>query len=78
MKWYISLPFLVSIAIFSFCGYMAFTQPKIVNVYPVEKLTRGRASKTEFSGHSYVIWQQNFSDCIVHDPDCKCRNKEQK
>ena len=40
------------------------------------KVQHGRASKIEFDGHSYVVWQQNISDCIVHDPDCKCHKKD--
>jgi len=53
--------------------YMSYTEPpKPV----IEKVGHGKASKVAFEGHSYVIWQQNFSDCIVHDPNCKCRVKE--
>ena len=72
MKLYFLFAYSVVFVILLFCMYMAYTQPKTTNVYPVYKLTRGKASKTEFSGHSYVIWQQNLSDCIVHDPDCNC------
>lgn len=42
----------------------------------VKKLKHGRASKVEFGGHSYVVWQQNITDCIIHDPDCNCQKKE--
>ncbi len=35
-------------------------------------LEQGKAAKIKFDDHSYVIWQKNFSDCIVHDPGCKC------
>ena len=44
-------------------------KPDVINVQ------HGRASKIEFDGLSYIIWQQNFSDCILHDPDCKCKEK---
>lgn len=36
----------------------------------------GRASKIIFEDHSYVIWQQNLSDCIIHDPNCHCLKRK--
>jgi len=70
--------FFILFAIVLFCIYLAIYPPKTINTYPIEKLTRGKASKTQFSGHSYVVWQQNFSDCIIHDPDCECLKKDDK
>jgi len=67
------LYFIPVILFFLFAMYMSYTEPpKPV----IEKVGHGKASKVAFEGHSYVIWQQNFSDCIVHDPNCKCRVKE--
>ncbi len=36
------------------------------------KLKYGRISKVEFEDHSYLVWQKNWSDCILHDQNCKC------
>lgn len=33
--------------------------------------------KAEYDGHSYIIFGNGESRCIVHDPDCKCqKNKD--
>lgn len=72
----IFLPFLICILYSIYSVYATSDTSKNSNTSIVEKLNHGRASKIEFSGHSYVVWQQNLSDCIVHDPDCKCFYKE--
>jgi len=55
-----------------YCLYRAYTEePRVKN--PTYRTEHGIASKITFSGHSYVVWQQNLSDCIVHDPDCECK-----
>lgn len=77
MKRYLLFPILfpgiILLFILSFCFYKMLTEEKAyIRVYPVEKVGRGKASKMEYCGHSYVVWQQNWSDCLIHDPDCKC------
>ena len=64
--WYI----LPGIILFGFGIYKAATKPS--NKPEVVNVKHGIASKVDFDGHSYVVWQQNWSDCILHDPDCKC------
>lgn len=74
MKFSISFPLIIFCLVIGLCIYMTFQEKKnCIKVYPIEKLGLGKASKTEFSGHRYIIWQQNISDCIVHDPDCECQ-----
>jgi len=55
--------------------YMSYNEPAKP---AIESVGHGIASKITFEGHSYVIWRQNLSDCIVHDPNCECRIKEEK
>ena len=73
MKIAISIMILGFSTLFGLCYYSSkvYDEP-----YPVENLSRGKASKTEYCGHRYIIWQQNMTDCIVHDPDCACRDKD--
>jgi len=70
------LPFIPFILLVLFCFYMSFQEEKKEECNEVKKLVHGRASKVEFDGHTYVVWQQNFTDCILHDPDCKCHKGE--
>jgi hypothetical protein len=76
MRSYLIFPFICVILIAVFITYkIIYDEKHYVKLYPIEKLGLGKASKTEFSGHRYIIWHQNLSDCIVHDPDCDCQNK---
>lgn len=73
MMWYF-LPYSFFILFVVFCLYMASIDKRNDDVI---KLRHGKASKIEFEGHSYVVWQQNISDCIIHDPDCSCYIKNE-
>ena len=33
--------------------------------------------KAEYNGHTFLIFGDGESRCIVHDPDCKCQKKEE-
>lgn len=33
--------------------------------------------KVNYQGHTYVGWTCNLGSGLIHDPDCKCRNKIQ-
>lgn len=73
MKDYVFLiPFII---FFVGMAYISYSSEGLVKS-PVFKLSHGIASKVEFEGHSYVIWQQNWTDCIIHDPDCQCNKKD--
>ena len=32
--------------------------------------------KAEYNGHTFLIFGDSESRCIVHDPDCKCQKKK--
>ena len=32
--------------------------------------------KAEYNGHTFLIFGDRESRCIVHDPDCKCQKKK--
>ncbi len=34
--------------------------------------------KTEYDGHSYIIYKGSQKGGITHDPDCPCREKGSK
>ena len=36
---------------------------------------KGKIAKFEFDGHSYIGWTCNLGAGLVHDPDCKCFQK---
>ena len=72
------LYFIPAILCFLFAMYMAYNEPTNPSKFTVSKVGHGIASKITFEGHSYVVWQQNWSDCIVHDPDCECNFREAK
>lgn len=76
MKFYLFFGPLLSLFAVIFCVFKIIEEKDKSIVCPVENVGRGRASKMEYCGHSYVVWQQNLSDCIVHDPDCKCTEKK--
>ena len=42
----------------------------------LKKVAQGKMSKVLYEEHSYVIWGINSGGGIVHDPDCKCKIKE--
>lgn len=69
------IPFML---FFLFAMYMAYNEPAKPSKPTVSRVGHGIASKITFEGHSYVVWQQNWSDCIVHDPDCECNSREAK
>lgn len=70
-----SFMFIIPFLFLGFCIYKIISSES--NSSDVVKLKHGIASKIEFEGHTYVVWQQNMSDCIVHDPNCECfKNKE--
>jgi len=71
---YIFMPFII---FFIFIIYMSYNEYSKPANHPILKVGHGSASKISFEGHSYVIWQQNISDCIIHDPDCECKIKQE-
>ena len=42
----------------------------------LKKVAQGKMSKVFYEEHSYVIWGINSGGGIVHDPECKCKIKE--
>lgn len=70
LMWYV-----VVILFLFLINYIANTA-KTCDSSDVIKCRHGRASKIEYCDHTYIVWQQNLSDCIIHDPDCKCYEKK--
>jgi hypothetical protein len=69
---YVLIPGVFFVLCFSMFMY-GLSNPRDVDIV---KLKYGRISKVEFEDHSYLVWQQNMSDCIIHDQNCKClKNK---
>ena len=30
----------------------------------------------EDNGHTYILWIDHYKGAMIHDPDCKCKNKK--
>jgi hypothetical protein len=74
--WKFYMPMFFILVFVICCLFIAYREDQDKNK-DVVKVRHGIISKIEFEGHSYVVWQQNVSDCIFHDPDCTC-NEEKK
>ena len=37
------------------------------------KVAMNEWSRTEFLGHTYIVWEGTYAGGMVHDPDCVCR-----
>ena len=71
--------FSVILVIASLMSFTSCRHNKVTSVEQVE--TIDYVYRTEFEGHSYIMFRQNGSTNmhnitgVVHDPDCKCFNK---
>lgn len=80
LKWYVGMHwgyvapsfaiFFVTLILCHFNLYENAEKSYVKNVGP------GNARKIIFDGHSYVVLTHGFSNCIIHDPSCRCQNKE--
>lgn len=67
-----TLIFIIFIVLICFCAFKSAKQEKL---HENISHNRGKITTFEYRGHSYIAWSINSGGGLVHDPDCKCKEK---